>query len=140
MDVLLSQAPCKTSAAGKHITLFDHVVSSPRLRPASWFSGLLRDMVSHLLYFCLLCFSGANLVAVLFADMGAKAGQYSSDVAVLGLVVGVLLGGGYLFTQHTQQQQPGSSSSSSGGGSGLQPPEVPPLEAPREEALQGHQK
>jgi hypothetical protein len=79
----------------------------------------------------------ACLVAVLLADLGEKAGQYSSDVAVLGLVVGVLLGGGYILTQRTQQQQPGSSSSV---GSGLQPPEVPPLEAPREEALQGHQK
>jgi len=70
------------------------------------------------------------------ADLGDKAGQYSSDVAVLGLVVGLLLGGGYLITQRTaaaaaatatQQQQ--------------QQQEVPPvLEAPREEVLQGQQK
>lgn len=65
------------------------------------------------------------------ADLGEKAGQYSSDVAVLGLVVGGLLGGGYLLTQRTQQQDSSS---------GLQQPEVPPLEAPREEVLQGQQK
>jgi hypothetical protein len=71
---------------------------------------------------------------LLCADLGDKAGQYSSDVAVLGLVVGLLLGGGYFVTQRTQQQQ-GSSSSSV-----LPPPAVTPLEAPREEVLQGQQK
>jgi hypothetical protein len=70
----------------------------------------------------------------LAADLGEKAGQYSSDVAVLGLVVGGLLGGGYLLTQRAQQQESSSSS-------GLpQVPEVPPLEVPREEVLQGQQK
>lgn len=72
------------------------------------------------------------------ADLGDKAGQYSSDVAVLGLVVGLLLGGGYLVTQRTQQQQQQPPSSSS---SHVQQQEVPPvLEAPREEVLQGQQK
>lgn len=78
--------------------------------------------------------SGADL-DVLLADLGEKAGQYSSDVAVLGLVVGGLLGGGYLLTQRTQQPE------GSGSSSGLpQVPEVPPLEVPREEVLQGQQK
>jgi hypothetical protein len=71
---------------------------------------------------------------LLFADLGDKAGQYSSDVAVLGLAVGLLLGGGYFVTQRAQQQQASSSSSA------LPPPAVTPLEAPREEVLQGQQK
>lgn len=76
----------------------------------------------------------ACVAAVPFsADLGEKAGQYSSDVAVLGLVVGGLLGGGYLLSQRASQQQESS-------GSGLQQPEVPPLKVPREEVLQGQQK
>jgi hypothetical protein len=82
-----------------------------------------------------ICFCAALfwLAAVPGADLGEKAGQYSSDVAILGLAVGGLLGAGYLITQRTQQQD-------SIGGSSLPQPEVPPLKAPPEEALQGQQK
>lgn len=58
-------------------------------------------------------------------------------MAVLGLVVGLLLGGGYILTQRTQQQQQQQGDGTSGS---LRPPDVAPLEAPREEALQGQQK
>jgi hypothetical protein len=75
-------------------------------------------------------------------DLGEKAGQYSSDVAVLGLATGLLLGGGYLLTQRLQQpQQPdGTTSSTSSSGSSLEQHELQHLEPPREEALQGQQK
>lgn len=43
------------------------------------------------------------------ADLGEKAGQYSTDVAVCGLVLGLAAGAYYLLSQrHTEQEQESS--------------------------------
>jgi hypothetical protein len=72
------------------------------------------------------------------ADLADKAGQYSSDVAVCGLLLGVMAGGYWLVNQRLQSSsvaEPGSSSSSSSSSS-VRPP-LPSLDpGTPEEVLQ----
>jgi hypothetical protein len=86
---------------------------------------------------CCCCCCCLLLSSVAAADLADKAGQYSSDVAVLGLLLGIMAGGYWLVNQRLNSNsnlvEPGSSSSSSSN----QRPPLPSLDpSTPEEALQ----
>ncbi|WIA33435.1 hypothetical protein OEZ86_006567 [Tetradesmus obliquus] len=80
---------------------------------------------------------GADL-EVLLEDLADKAGQYSSDVAVCGLLLGVMAGGYWLVGQRLRSADVAEASSSSSSSSSSSPrPPLPSLDAGTpEEALQ----